>query len=216
MGIAGRGAAMMRPLDMLRLALGFIMVPTALAYFLPDLLPFVRVATWEAPMSLRLMGQLDASGLLAGAKFIQLAGGLALLLNRAVPFALAAMLCVNVCGAFVAVLVEGEPLLATMALGVLALNVLLMFAWLPAYAGVLAGDAAADGETAQPGERYESLFVNPLSGASRRAVLIGAIPLAGALAFYWWVVPFANGTTGLAVLAIPALVLATAFWRAPG
>ena len=206
----------MRPLDMLRLALGIIMVPTALAYFLPDLLPFVRVATWDAPMSLRLMGRLDESGLLAVVKFIQLVGGLALLLNRAVPFALAAMISVNVCGAFVAVLIEGDPVLGLMALGVLTLNVVLMFAYLPAYAGVLSGGAAADGETAQPGERYESLFINPLSGASRRAVLIGAIPLAGALAFYWWVVPFANGTTGLAVLAIPALTLATAFWRAPG
>ena len=36
---------MMRPLETLRLALGIIMVPTALAYFLPDLLPFVRTAT---------------------------------------------------------------------------------------------------------------------------------------------------------------------------
>ena len=207
---------MMRPVDMLRLALGVIMVPTALAYFLPDLLPFVRVATWDAPMSLRLMGRLDESGLLAVVKFIQLVGGLALLLNRAVPFALAAMISVNVCGAFVAVLIEGDPVLGLMALGVLTLNVVLMFAYLPAYAGVLSGGAVADGETTQPGERYESLFINPLSGASRRAVLIGAIPLAGALAFYWWVVPFANGTTGLAVLAIPALTLATAFWRAPG
>lgn len=202
------------PLTMLQLALGLIMVPTALAYFLPDLLPFVRVATWEAPMSVRLMGYLDASGLLAVAKFIQLVGGLALLLNRAVPFALAAMVCVNVCGAFVAVLIEGEPFLATMALGVLALNVLLMFAYLPAYSGVLASGAIADGEAEEPGNRYESLFINPLAGASRRGLIIGTIALLGALAFYWRVVPFANGPAGLAVLVFPAAVLLANLVRA--
>ncbi len=197
---------MIRPIDMLRIALGIIMVPTALAYFLPDLLPWVRTATWTAPMSLRLMGSLDASGLLAVAKFIQLTGGLALLLNRAVPFALAAMAAVNVCGAFVAVLIEGAPMLGTMALGVLALNVALMFAYLPAYHAMLAPGAVADGEEPEAGARFESLFVNPLSGASRKACLFAALPLAGALLFFWQVVPFGNGPTGLVVLVYPTLV----------
>lgn len=197
---------MTRPLDMLRIALGLIMVPTALAYFLPDLLPWVRTAQWEGEMTVRLMGQLDASGLLAVAKFIQLVGGLALLLNRAVPFALAAMVTVNVCGAFVAVLIEGAPALAVMALGVLALNALLMFAYLPAYAGVLSTGSIADGEEQQAGAYYESVFVNPLAGATRKACLVAALPLVAALLFFWKVVPFTNGTTGLVVLVFPALV----------
>ena len=145
---------MIRPVDMLRIALGAIMVPTALAYFLPDLLPWVRTAQWQGAMATRLMGQLDASGLLAVAKFIQLTGGIALLLNRAVPFALAAMVAVNVCGAFVAVLIDGGVLLSLLALAVLALNVVLMLAYLPAYRGVLALRALADGESPQPGENY--------------------------------------------------------------
>ncbi len=196
----------MRPIDMLRIALGLIMVPSALAYFLPDVLPWVRTATWAEPMSVRLMGQLDASGLLAVAKFIQLTGGLALLLNRAVPFALAAMAAVNVCGAFVAVLIEGAPLLGTLALGVLALNATLMFTYLPAYRAMLVAGAVADGEEAEPGARFESLFVNPLAGASRTACLFAAMPLAGAWLFYWQVVPFGNGPTGLVVLVFPTLV----------
>lgn len=207
---------MMRPLDMLRLALGIIMMPTALAYFLPDLLPFVRTATWQGEMSVRLMGQLDASGLLAVAKFVQLLGGLALLLNRAVPFALAAMVCVNVCGAFVAVLIEGDPLLGTMALGVLALNALLMFAYLPAYSGVLAHGAIADGEGAEPGANYESLFVNPLSGASRRHCLFALVPLVLAAGFFWKVVLGFNSVTGLVVLVVPTLALLVNLVRAKG
>lgn len=201
---------MTRGIAMLRVTLGALMVPTALAYFLPDLLPFIRSATWQAPMTVRLMDALDASGLLAVAKFIQLTGGLALLLNRAVPFALAAMVCVNVCGAFVAVMIEAEPLLATLALLVLVLNGVLMLAYLPAYSAMLAKGALADGEGPEPGAHYASVFINPFAGAPRTTLLLAAIPLAGALAFYYWVVPFTNGTTGLVVLALPAAVWAAA------
>ncbi|GAA5055435.1 hypothetical protein GCM10023208_19310 [Erythrobacter westpacificensis] len=207
---------MIRPVDMLRIALGAITVPTALAYFLPDLLPWVRTAQWQGAMATRLMGQLDASGLLAVAKFIQLAGGIALLLNRAVPFALAAMVAVNVCGAFVAALIDGGVLLSLLAPAVLALNVVLMLAYLPAYRGVLALRALADGESAQPGENYESLFVIPLSRASRKACLIAALPLIGAAWFFWQVVPGLNSLTGLIVLVLPALALLANFGRARG
>ncbi len=205
---------MTRPVDMLRIALGAIMVPTALAYFLPDLLPWVRTAQWQDAMATRLMGQLDASGLLAVAKFIQLTGGIALLLNRAVPFALAAMVAVNVCGAFIAVVIDGNVLLSLLAPAVLALNVVLMLAYLPAYRGVLAIRAFADGESAEPGENYESLFVNPSSGAGRKACLIAAAPLIGAMWFYWQVVLGLNSLTGLVVLALPTLALVINFVRA--
>lgn len=205
---------MLRPLNLLQWALGIIMVPTALAYFLPDLLPFVRTAQWEGEMATRLMDQLDASGLLAVAKFVQLVGGLALLLNRAVPFALAAMVTVNVCGAFVAVLIEGAPGLSVMALGVLALNALLMFAYIDAYAGVLANGAVADGETAEPGENYNSLFVNPMAGASRKSLLVALVPLLGAAWFFWKVVLGLNSLTGLVVLVLPALAWLVSMVRA--
>lgn len=205
---------MMRPLDMLRIALGLIMAMTALAYFLPDLLPWVRTAQWHGDMATRLMTQLDASGLLAVAKFIQLVGGLALLLNRAVPFALAAMVTVNVCGAFVAVLIDGDVLLSLLAPAVLALNVLLMFAYLDAYAGVLAVGAIADGEGAEPGENYNSLFVNPLAGASRKQLLVALVPLLGAAWFFWKVILGLNSITGLVILILPALGWLVAMVRA--
>ena len=207
---------MIRVLDMLRIALGVIMAVTALAYFLPDLLPWVRTAQWQGEMATRLMAQLDGSGLLAVAKFIQLVGGIALLLNRAVPFALAAMVTVNVCGAFVAVLIDGDLLLSLLAPAVLALNVLLMFAYLDAYAGVLAVGAIADGESAEPGEHYNSLFVNPLAGASRKQLLVALVPLVGAALFFWQVVLGLNAITGLVILILPALGWLVAMVRAKG
>jgi hypothetical protein len=38
--------------------------------------------------------------------------------------------------------------------------------------------------------------------------------LAAALAFYWFVVPFSNGTTGVVTLAVPTVILAAGWARA--
>ena len=205
---------MTRTLDGLRLLLGAVMAITAAQYFLPSLLPFVPVASWDDPMAARLMTAFDRSGLLAVAKFIHLVAGALLLGNRAVPFALAALVPVNLCGMYIALFVEADPLVAVLAVLTVALNGLLMLAYLPAYRGVLEGGYLADGESPDAGENYESLFANPLSGAPTSAYLGGALVLAAAFAFYWFVVPFANGTTGLVTLAVPAVLLAAGAARA--
>ena len=205
---------MIRGLDALRLLLGAVMVVTAIQYFLPPLLPFLPVAAWDDPMTLRLLAAFDKSGLLAVAKFIHFVAGVLLLTNRAVPFALAALLPVNLCGAFIAVLVEGDPLLAVLAVLTIALNGGLMLAYLPAYRGVLEGGQLAEGEGPEDGRNYASLYVNPLSNAAPAAYVAGALVLAAALAFYWRVVPGLNSMTGLVVLAIPAVLLAAGWIRA--
>jgi hypothetical protein len=199
---------MTRVLDGLRLLLGVVMVVTALRYFLPPLLPFVPVAEWHDPMAVRLMTAFDKSGLGAVARFIHLAAGMLLLSNRAVPFALAALMPVNVCGLFIALFIEGAPLVAMLAVLTVALNGLLMLAYLPSYSGVLEGGQLADGEGPEDGQNYESLFVNPLRNAPPAAYPGAALVLAAALAFYWFGVPGLNGTTGLLTLAIPAVLLA--------
>jgi hypothetical protein len=196
-----------RILDALRILLGAVMVVTAIRYFLPPLLPMVPAAAWSDPMAVRVMTGFDRSGLLAVAKFIHLVGGALLLTNRAVPFALAALMPVNVCGLFISLFIEGDPLIAVLAVLTVALNGLLMLAYVPAYRGVLEPGWLADGEGPEDGQNYESLFANPLSNAPRAAYLGGGLVLAAAFAFYGFVVPFANGTMGLYVLAFPALVL---------
>lgn len=148
-------------LDALRVLLGAVMVVTAFRYFLPPVLWFVPEATWQDPMTVRMMAAFDKSGLLAVAKFIHVAAGLLLLTNRAVPFALAALMPVNLCGLFISLFIEGDPLIAVLAALTVALNALLMLAYLPYYRGVLEGGQLADGETPEPGRTYESLFVNP-------------------------------------------------------
>lgn len=204
---------MSRPLDALRLLLGAILVVTAVQYFMPFLLPFLPAAEWNDPMAARVMTAFDRSGLLAVAKFIHLIAGVLLLTNRAAPFALAALMPVNLCGLYIALFLEGDPTIALLAVLTVALNGLLMLAYLPSYRGVLQGGALADGEAPEPGANYESLFVNPLSGAPAKAYLRGALVLAAALAFYWFVVPFSNGTTGLVTLAVPAVIFAFGLLR---
>jgi hypothetical protein len=205
---------MSRLLDGGRLLLGAVMVVTALRYFLPPLLPFVPAAEWHDPMAVRLMTGFDQSGLGAVARFIHLVAGLLLLTNRAVPFALAALMPVNLCGLFIALLVEGDAIVAVLAVLTVALNGLLMLAYLPWYRGVLEGGHRADGEGLEDGQNYESLFVNPLSNAPPAAYPGAALVLAAALAFYWWVVPGLNGLTGLVTLVIPTVLLAIGWVRA--
>lgn len=205
---------MTRLLEALRLLLGAVMVVTAVQYFLPPLLTALPTIEWSDPMAVRLMTAFDRSGLLAVAQFIHLVCGALLLSNRAVPFALAALLPVNVCGAFISLFVEVDPILAVLAVLIIALNAGLMLAYLPAYRGVLQGGHLADGEGPEAGQNYESLYANPLADAPAAAYLPAALVLIAALAFYRFVVPFANGTTGLVTLAVPAVLLAAGWTRA--
>ena len=207
---------MIRSLDALRLLLGALMALTAIQYFMPSLVSFIPATTWEDPMSARLMTAFDKSGLLAVARFIHLAAGALLLANRAVPFALAALMPVNLCGLFISLFIEGDPLIATLAVLIVGLNALLMLAYLPSYRGVLEGGQLADGEGPEDGRNYESLFVNPAGNAPPAAYAGAALVLAAALAFYWWVVPGLNSLTGLVTLAVPALLLAIGWARALG
>ena len=201
---------MSRALVIMRLMLGAALVVTALDYFLPALVPAIGQPQWSDPMAARLMTAFDRSGLLAVAKFIHLTAGLLLLANRAVPFALAALLPVNLCGLFISLFVEAEAPITLLAVVTVAANALLMLACLPAYRGVLEGGHLADGEGPDAGQNYESLFANPLSGAPSAAYPGAALVLAAALGFYWFVVPFSNGTTGAITLAVPTALLAAA------
>lgn len=207
---AGRFGAV----DALRVLLGAVMVVTAIQYFMPFLVSFLPVPHWHDPMTVRLLLAFDRSGLLGVAKFIHIVAGMMLLTNRTVPFALAALMPVNLCGAFISVFVEGDALIGVLAVLTVALNAVLMLYYLPSYRGVLEGGHVADGETAEAGSNYESLFANPLSKAPAKAYPAAALVLLAAAAFYWFVVPGLNSMTGLIVLAIPAVLLVAGWVRA--
>ena len=205
---------MNRALDAVRLVFGAVLVLSALHYFLPSLLTFWPSFVWEDPMSVRLMTMFDHSGLLAVAMFIHLVGGAMLVVNRGVPFALAAMAPVNINGTYIAFLVEGDPVISLVAVVTMAINALLMFAYLPWYRNVLSPGQLADGEGAEDGHNYVSLYANPFSNAPASAYPGAALVLGAAAAFYWFVVPGLNSMTGLVVLAVPAMILATGWARA--
>ena len=204
---------MPRLLEILQVLLGVVLVFSAIRYFMPFLFgSYLPLPEFTDPMALRLRMALDASGLLAVAKFIHLVAGLLLLDRRFVPFALAALIPVNLCATFIAVL-EGSPLLVLAALAILAVNGLLALAYLPSYQGVLQPEQLAESEGAADGENYNSIFVNPLGSAATNAYLWAAIPLLASLAFYWKVVPGLNGPTGLYTLAIPTAIFAVGLVR---
>ena len=205
---------MTRLLEGLRLLFGVALVLAALRYFLPPLVPFLPEVEWTDPMAVRLMTAFDRSGLLAVAMLIHLAAGAMLIVDRAVPFALAALLPVNLCGLFISLFVEGGAPLGLLAVLTVAINALLMLAYLPSYRGVLVPGQLADGEAAEDGRNYDSVFVDPFSDAPRGAYPGAALVLAAALAFYGVVVPGLNSITGLVTLAVPALLLAAGWARA--
>ncbi|HYD24834.1 MAG TPA: hypothetical protein VEB68_08545 [Croceibacterium sp.] len=205
---------MSRALGALRVVFGAALVLGALHYFLPSLVSFVPGYAWQDPMAVRLMDQFDKSGLLAVAMFIHLVAGALLVVDRGVPFALAALMPVNVCGTYISLFVEGGPAIGLLAVLTIAVDALLMLAYLPYYRGVLEPGQLADGEAPEAGRNYASLYVNPLSQAPASAYPGAALVLAAAAAFYWFVVLGLNSTTGLAVLAVPAVLLAVGWARA--
>jgi hypothetical protein len=207
---------MNRALDALRVVFGALLVLSALHYFLPSLVSFVPSYNWHDPMAVRLMEQFGRSGLLAVAMFIHLVAGALLVINRGVPFALAALVPVNINGTYIALFVERDPGIALLAVATMAVNALLMFAYLPWYRGVLSPGQLADGEGPDAGDNYVSLFVDPRSKASSADYVGGAAVLAAAAAFYWFVVPGLNSLTGLAVLAVPAVLLLAGWARSLG
>ena len=185
---------------------------------LPDrglaLLPFLPAVQWHDPMTIRLITQFNHSGLLPVAMFIYLVAGALLIVNRAVPFALAALVPVNINGTYISMFVERDGLLSLAAVVIMAANALLMFAYLPWYRGVLEPGQLADGEGPADGDNYVSLYVNPFGQAPASAYPLAALVLLAAIAFYWFVVRGLNSTTGLVVLAIPTVLLAAGWARA--
>ena len=192
---------MKRVLAAMRLVLGGVMVLSGLNYFLG----VVPLPGFTDPLAAQLMGAFERSGLLAVAEGMKLVGGILLLAGVFVPFALAMLLPILTCVLYVTLLLEGDPVVALATLVLLALDALLMLAHLPYYREMLRPGALAVGETRQG--NYGELYAIPFSPVPRRLTAGSVAVLLAALAFYYWVVPFANGTTGLVVLIVPSLVL---------
>jgi uncharacterized membrane protein YphA (DoxX/SURF4 family) len=158
------------------------------------------------PLSELLMTSLTNSKLLHVALAAQLAAGVLLLANVLVPFALCVQMMITANAVFIALLLEQSPLSMVLALVLLALNGLLMLAYLPWYQSILARYSHAAGE--EPGDAsYDALFVNNAGHTARADYVPAMLLLIAVIAFYGYFVPGRSGQFSMFVLLYPLFTL---------
>ena len=125
-----------------RLIFGAWMLITGINYFFVSLYP---MPTGQEPLAVQLMTALVNSRLLDVVVAIQLVTGALILIGVFVPVALCVVMPISVCAAFWAVL-DHQPLGLFLGLAAIALNGLLMLAYIDYYSGTLQRHALAVGE----------------------------------------------------------------------
>jgi uncharacterized membrane protein YphA (DoxX/SURF4 family) len=125
-----------------RLIFGAWMVIIGINHFFVS---FYTMPMGQAPLAMQLMTGLVNSHLLDVVIAIQLVTGALILIGVLVPLALCVVMPISVCAAFWGLL-DHQPLTAFLGLAVIALNGLLMLAYIDYYRGVLQRRALAVGE----------------------------------------------------------------------
>jgi len=125
-----------------RLIFGAWMLVSGINYFFVSLYP---MPTGHEPLAMQLMSALAHSRLLDLVMAIQLVTGALILVGVFVPLALCVVMPISVCAAFWEVL-DHEPVGVLLGLAAVALNGLLMLAYIEYYKGVLQRHALAIGE----------------------------------------------------------------------
>jgi uncharacterized membrane protein YphA (DoxX/SURF4 family) len=125
-----------------RLIFGAWMLVAGINYFFVSLYP---MPSGHEPLAMQLMTGLVHSHLLDVVVAIQLVTGALILIGVFVPLALCVVMPISVCAAFWAVL-DHQPLGLFLGLAAVALNGLLMLAYIDDYKGVLQRHALAVGE----------------------------------------------------------------------
>jgi len=125
-----------------RLIFGAWMLVSGINYFFVSLYP---MPTGHEPLAMQLMSALAHSRLLDLVMAIQLVTGALILVGVFVPLALCVVMPISVCAAFWEVL-DHEPVGVLLGLAAVALNGLLMLAYIDYYKGVLQRHALAIGE----------------------------------------------------------------------
>ena len=125
-----------------RLIFGAWMVLNGISFFFVSLYP---LPTGHEPLSMQLMTGLIDSHLLDVVIGIELVAGALILIGIFVPLALCVVMPLSVCAAFWALL-DHQPLTLFLGLAAIALNGLLMLAYIDDYKGVLQRHALAVGE----------------------------------------------------------------------
>ena len=199
--MTGRMASLLTPA---RLLLGALLVIGGLNHFIGPVLPVPMATT---PLAAQLLDALYLSRLIDVAMALQVAAGAAILANVFVPLALAAVMPVNICALFWALVLErsaGWSLAAGLLVG---LGALLMFALLPAYRAMLAVHPLAAGEGAGDGLRFERVYISLMGQTPPLAFALALLPLLAAAAFFHFLLPGSLAFPCLLVLLYPLAVL---------
>jgi uncharacterized membrane protein YhaH (DUF805 family) len=187
-----------------RLIFGAWMLVTGINHFIVPLYP---MPAGHEPLAIQLMTGLVHSRLIDVVIAIQMVTGALILAGVFVPLALCVVMPISVCAAFWGVILDHQPLTAFLGLAAIALNGLLMLAYIDYYQGVLQRRALALGEARGGVMDFDTLFVNP-GGRTARGPFIGAlVTLLAAFAFYYFLVPGRNSQWVQLVLLFPAVVL---------
>lgn len=125
-----------------RLLFGAWMLASGLNHFVH----FYPEPVGHLPLAVQMMNALDHSELINVVRVMQLITGALILAGVFVPAALCVVMPVTVCAAYWAVVLDRQPLAALLALAALALNGLLMLAYLDYYRDMLQRRAIAIGE----------------------------------------------------------------------
>jgi hypothetical protein len=193
---------MERKLVIARLVLGALLVFSSINYFVGELVPLPAGST---PQAVQLVDAMRLSGLLDVVMGIQFVAGLLILAGPLMPVALAAVLPIGIAGLYWALLVEYSIVWSLVALVVVALTLLLMFALLPVYAAILDFYAMAAGEDDEV--RYERRFSWPLGGVLPHQWIVGMAMIGVVGAFYNQFVPESLAFYCISVLIYPVIVI---------
>jgi len=184
-----------------RLIFGAWMLLNGINHFFVSL---YALPTGHEPLAVQLINGVVHSHLVDVVLGIELVTGALILVGVFVPAALCVVMPLSVCAAFWALL-DHQPLNLLLGLGALALNGLLMLAYIEYYKGVLQRHALAVGEDST--SNFDVLYVNA-AGRTGRAEFIGAlITVLAAYAFYHFLVPGRNSQWVQLTLLFPAVVL---------
>lgn len=126
-----------------RVIFGAWMLVNGINHFIVSLYP---MPTGHEPLAMQLMTALVNSHLIDVVIAIQLVTGALILIGVLVPLALCVVMSISVCAAFWGVILDHQPLTAFLGLAAIALNGLLMLAYIDYFKGVLQRRALAVGE----------------------------------------------------------------------
>jgi uncharacterized membrane protein YhaH (DUF805 family) len=187
-----------------RVIFGAWMLANGVNHFFLSLWP---MPTGHEPLAIQLMSAFVNSRLIDVAMAIQLVGGALILTGVLIPVALCVVAPVLTCAVYWTLILDHQPLNAVLALAALALNGLLMLAYIDYYRGALQRHAFPFGEA--PGGRllFDVLFVNPNGRTSRSQFVPALLTLVAVVAFYQYFVTGRTAQWCVAVLLFPAIIL---------